>query len=64
MANNGDLADPLARGVIAPSHVLGDLFDLCLGRLAGRASAGEVTLFKNGGGGHLDLMVARALAGC
>ncbi len=55
----GDLAQPLERGVIAESDVLGDLYELCQGA-AGRLEARDITLFKNGGGGHLDLMTARA----
>ena len=57
----GDLADPIARGVLHESDVAGDLFDLCLERVPGRGTDTEITVFKNGGGGHLDLMVARRL---
>jgi ornithine cyclodeaminase/alanine dehydrogenase-like protein (mu-crystallin family) len=57
----GDYAAPIERGVIAPEAVEGDLFDLCAGRIPGRRSAEEITVFKNGGGGHLDLIVARAM---
>ena len=56
----GELSDPLARGVIARADVLGDLHDLVAGR-AGRMGADEITLFKNGGGAHLDLMVGREI---
>ncbi len=56
----GDYAKPLAAGVIGRDAILGDLFDLCSGRLAGRLGPDDVTVFKNGGGGHLDLMAARA----
>lgn len=60
LAHIGELRDPLARGVIAREDVLGDLHDLVAGR-AGRRGAEEITLFKNGGGAHLDLMCARAI---
>lgn len=53
----GELMIPLASGAIAESDVLGDLRDLVAGR-AGRGSQDEITLFKNGGGAHLDLMTA------
>jgi ornithine cyclodeaminase/alanine dehydrogenase-like protein (mu-crystallin family) len=56
----GDISQPVAAGVIAESDVRADLFDLCQGRHVGRRSADEITLFKNGGGGHLDLMTAIA----
>ena len=57
----GDLADPIARGILRESEVTGDLFGLCSGQVPGRVTDTEVTLFKNAGGGHLDLMVARRL---
>lgn len=58
----GDLVQPMRDGVIGEEAVVGDLFDLCSGRVPGRRSAEEITLFKNGGGAHLDLMTARYLA--
>ncbi len=57
----GELMIPLAAGVIGESDVLADLSDLCQQRHAGRQSDEEITVFKNGGGGHLDLMCARIL---
>lgn len=56
----GELKDPLARGVIARADVLGDLYDLVAGRV-GRARAEDITVFKNGGGAHLDLMTGRMI---
>ena len=55
----GDLTQPIASGVIRREDVLGDLFDLCSGRVAGRQSASDMTVFKSGGGAHLDLMTAQ-----
>ena len=46
--------------MIARDRIEGDLYDLCSGRVPGRQTADEVTVCKNGGGGHLDLMAARA----
>jgi len=54
----GDLADPIRRGVITRDAVRADLFQLCKGAMTGRSTAGEITLFKNGGGAHLDLFTA------
>lgn len=54
----GELKDPLARGVIARGDVVADYGDLAAGGFA-RRSDDEITLFKNGGGAHLDLMTAR-----
>lgn len=51
----GELKIPLARGVIDRAHVLADYYEL---PSFTRAPA-DITLFKNGGGAHLDLMTAR-----
>ena len=54
----GELKIPLASGVIAEGDVLADYYDLASCTFA-RRSEEEITLFKNGGGAHLDLMTAR-----
>jgi ornithine cyclodeaminase len=54
----GDLSSPLRRGVIQRDCIEGDLFDLCGKGLAPPRSPGDITLFKNGGGAHLDLFTA------
>lgn len=56
----GELMIPLASGAIAPEDVLADLYDLAAGH-AGRTSAEDITLFKNGGGAHLDLMAGQEI---
>jgi ornithine cyclodeaminase len=61
MAECGDLAIPLAAGVIAADDVRADLFQLCRGEVTGRTDPAAITLFENGGGGHLDLMAAQLL---
>ena len=58
IAHIGELKIPLDQSVISQSDVIGDLYDLVAGN-AGRKSATEITLFKNGGGAHLDLMTAK-----
>ena len=55
----GEITIPLANGVISVDHILAEHVDLARGNHPGRVSADEITLFKNGGGGHLDLMTAR-----
>ncbi|WP_429232493.1 ornithine cyclodeaminase family protein [Inquilinus ginsengisoli] len=55
----GEFIQAIAAGAITPEHVVAELAELCSGAV-GRGSAEEITLFKNAGGGHLDLMVARA----
>mgnify|MGYP001766135642 CR=1 FL=1 len=55
----GDLTQPLAGGVLTPEAVVGDLADLCRGRVAGRSSPAEITLFKSVGTALEDLVAAR-----
>lgn len=57
----GDILQPIASGAIQKSDVLGDLYDLVSGAVRARRSADEITLFKNAGGGHLDLMTAEVI---
>jgi ornithine cyclodeaminase/alanine dehydrogenase-like protein (mu-crystallin family) len=59
----GDLTQPIASGAITPTDVRGDLFELCRGEVAGRTDTDQITLFKSGGGAHLDLMTAQFIAG-
>ena len=59
LSEDGDLVLPLQTGLISPDDIRGDLYQLCRGEVAGRTDAEAITLFKNGGGGHLDLMAAR-----
>ncbi len=56
----GELKIPLMTGAIRRQDVRGDLYDLVPGRV-GRSSDSEITLFKNGGGAHLDLMTGRMI---
>jgi len=55
MDHIGELKTPLADGVITAADVLADYYDLAGGGFS-RSSEDEITLFKNGGGAHLDLM--------
>jgi ornithine cyclodeaminase/alanine dehydrogenase-like protein (mu-crystallin family) len=54
----GELKIPLAAGVLDRNDVVADYYDLPSGRFQ-RQSGDEITLFKNGGGAHLDLMTCR-----
>ncbi|MBE0412370.1 ornithine cyclodeaminase [Yoonia sp.] len=52
----GELKIPIMAGVIAPDDVIADYYSLgCFQR----TDDAEITLFKNGGGAHLDLMTSR-----
>lgn len=56
----GELMIPIAAGVISEADVLADFYDFAAGH-AGRTSDHEITVFKNGGGAHLDVMTADAI---
>ena len=51
----GELKIPVAQGVINKEDVIADFYDL---KEFSRNSEDEITLFKNGGGAHLDLMTS------
>ena len=52
----GEINIPLEAGTITRDHLIADYYDL--GGFT-RQRDDEITLFKNGGGAHLDLMTAR-----
>jgi ornithine cyclodeaminase/alanine dehydrogenase-like protein (mu-crystallin family) len=56
MTHIGELMDPLRDGVITAEDVVADFYDLSSFQ---RHDDAEITVFKNGGGAHLDLMVSR-----
>lgn len=56
----GELKTPLAEGVIQRNDILGDFYDLANGGV-GRQLDDDITLFKNGGGAHLDLMTGKMI---
>ncbi len=58
MVEAGDLADPLARGVIAETDIEADLFDLAQGTFACARAADDITLFKSTGTAIEDLAAA------
>jgi ornithine cyclodeaminase len=51
----GELIDPLASGAITEADVLADFYQPALYQ---RTSDDQITIAKNGGGAHLDLMTA------
>jgi len=52
----GEIQIPLDRGVITEADILADFYQLDAFEQGG---ADDITLFKNGGGAHLDLMTSR-----
>jgi ornithine cyclodeaminase len=61
IGRNGEFDIPLKAGTISRDRIEGDLFDLCSGKIEGRRSDRDITLYKNGSGGHIDLFVASSL---
>ena len=60
---SGDLAQPLADGVITEASVAADLRALACGHHAGRTTSEEITLFKSAGFAAADLAAARLAMG-
>jgi ornithine cyclodeaminase len=56
----GELMLPIASGVISENDVVADYYDIATGAFS-NANNAEITLFKNGGGAHLDLMTAKLI---
>jgi ornithine cyclodeaminase len=56
----GELIDPLKSGAITESHIIADFYDDPA--LYARRSDDDITIAKNGGGAHLDLMTASYIA--
>lgn len=52
----GELRDPLRSGAISQGDIIADYYQP---ERFSRQNDSEITLFKNGGGAHLDLMTAR-----
>ena len=57
----GEMKIPLAAGIITRDSVRADFYNL---DAFSRGRPDEITLFKNGGGAHLDLMTARYILDC
>jgi ornithine cyclodeaminase len=58
----GELMDPIASGAIKEGDIVADFYDDPA--LYTRRSRDEITIAKNGGGAHLDLMTASYIADC
>jgi len=54
----GELAIPIAQGILSPDDVQADIAELCKGIHPGRTSADEITLFKSAGLAVEDLAAA------
>lgn len=58
----GELLIPISEGRFEPESIVGELADLCAGRVGGRESAEEITLFKSVGTALADLAAADLVA--
>ena len=58
LRESGDLVQPLATGVLTRARVAGTLAELARARVAGRATDGQITLFKSTGTALEDLAAA------
>lgn len=56
----GEIKIPLETGVITTNDIIADLYQLKQGASV-RSAPSDITVFKNGGGAHLDLMIADAI---
>jgi ornithine cyclodeaminase/alanine dehydrogenase-like protein (mu-crystallin family) len=57
----GDLVIPIRQGLYKPENILGELADVITGKIKGRASELDITLFKSVGIALEDVAVARAV---
>ena len=58
LSESGDFLIPRSEGAFGDDHIAGELGDVLLGKVAGRRTAEEVTLFKSLGIAVEDLVVA------
>lgn len=58
MNEAGEILLPIEEGRIKADHVIGELADLCSGKVGGRQSAEEITLFKSVGTALSDVAAA------
>ncbi len=58
----GDIAQPLASGVLSPDDIAGDLFEVTRGERSGRRFYDQITLFKSVGIALADLTAAELAA--
>lgn len=56
----GEIEVPIKKGIITPDHVAGEMGDLVLGRIPGRRSEDEITVFDATGMALLDIAAAKA----
>lgn len=58
LKESGDFIKPIAEGIFQNSHIVGEIGDFCLNKIAGRESENEITVFKSVGIAIQDYTVA------
>jgi ornithine cyclodeaminase/alanine dehydrogenase-like protein (mu-crystallin family) len=61
LAEAGDLLIPIEQGLISADHIYAELGEIVAGRVPGRESADEITLFKSVGVAVQDVATAGAV---
>jgi ornithine cyclodeaminase/alanine dehydrogenase-like protein (mu-crystallin family) len=61
LAAAGELLDAIASGVVDEDHIAGEIGEVLLGRVSGRQSADEITVYKSLGVTAQDLVAAHAI---
>ncbi len=59
----GDICIPIESGLLAREDII-DFYAICQGEHEGRTDDEQITVFKNVGGAHLDLMTALHILDC
>ncbi|MGQ1785351.1 MULTISPECIES: ornithine cyclodeaminase family protein [unclassified Saccharicrinis] len=63
LKESGDLIKPLKEGIITANHLVGEIGEYCLNKIAGRKSETEITIFKSVGVAIQDYAVAADIYG-
>ena len=61
LAEAGDLIQPIRRGEMNESDVVGEIGELFLGNIEGRSSSSQITLFKSVGNTVEDVVAASVI---
>ncbi len=61
LAESGDLIKPISNGLFAKDHLKGEIGDFALGKIEGRKSDEEITVFKSVGVAIQDFAVANKI---
>jgi len=61
LKEGGDLVIPISQGIYKPESIVGELADVVTGKIKGRTSNSDVTLFKSVGIALEDVAVARTV---